>query len=69
MPLVAIPVIIGVGAWLGSVVSGWGTSAANAITGVPQEQATAIPSWVITTVIVGVGELLLYKEGAKLLKL
>lgn len=31
--------------------------------------SSPIPSWIIPTVIVAVGGLLLYKEGAKLLKL
>lgn len=70
MPLLAIPVIVGVGAWLGSVVSGWGQQTANTLTDTNTPQSSSsFPSWVIPTVIIGVGALLLYKEGAKLLKL
>jgi hypothetical protein len=67
MPLF-IP-LFGVALWIGSALSGAGKSAADTITGTPQAAQPALPSWVIPSVVIGVGALLLYKEGAKILKL
>lgn len=70
MPLLAIPFVAGVGIWLGGVVSGWGQKTADTLTGTNTPPSTSsFPSWVVPTVLIGVGALLLYKEGAKLLKL
>ena len=63
----------GVVLWIGSWLSDQGKTVANSITGVPEivdnQPRSALPSWVIPTVLVGVGALLLYKTGAKALKL
>lgn len=71
MPLLLLVPVIGAALWAGSAISSAGTSAGNFITGTPEQAATepTVPSWVIPTVVIGVGALLLYKEGAKFLKL
>ena len=72
MPL--IPVILGLGIWGGSIVAGWGDRAAEGVTGIPgANSATAttkpvLPGWVIPGVLVIVGGVLVYKYGAKVLK-
>jgi hypothetical protein len=61
---------IGAAAWVGAQISGWGQATANTLTGTETQNAqSSIPSWVVPTVLVGVGALLLYKEGAKFLKI
>lgn len=69
MPLLAIPFIVGVGALVGSWVNNSASTAAANVTGTAESSSSSFPSWVIPTVIIGIGGLLLYKEGAKLLKL
>ena len=70
MPLLLIVPLVGAAAWAGSWISGLGQQTANTLTGTnTPPSSSSFPSWVIPTVLVGIGALLLYKEGAKILKL
>jgi len=71
LPLIvpAVGAVLWVGAWLADS----GKSVSSNITGVPQivekKPSGSLPSWVVPAVLVSVGALLLYKTGAKALKL
>lgn len=69
MPLIFIPVLAGaIGlAFLGTQTAA--TQAAQNVVSPTVNTASSFPTWVIPTVLVGIGALLLYKEGAKFLKL
>ena len=70
MPLLLLVPLAGVALWVGSAINNAGQTTANTLTGTnTPPAASSFPSWVIPSVLVGIGALLLYKEGAKLLKL
>lgn len=68
MPLLLLVPALGVALWGGASLANAGNSLANKVTGTPEPVKPPVPSWVIPTVIIGVGGILLYKYGAKLLK-
>ena len=69
MPLLALPFLVGTIGLFFLGTSDAAKTAANNVTGTTDQSKSLIPDWVIPTVLIGVGALLLYKEGAKLLKL
>ncbi len=70
MPLLLLVPIIGAALFAGAAVNNAGGQAADFVTQTtPQPGPGGLPSWVVPLAVVGVGSLLLYKEGAKLLKL
>ncbi len=70
MPLVLLPALVGAIGLLFLGTSNAGTSAANFVTQTtPQETGFTLPNWVIPVGLAGVVLLLVYKEGAKILKL
>lgn len=57
--------------WFGAWLSDQGKSVSASVTGIPQvvdNKQGAVPSWVIPAMLVVVGGVLLYKTGAKVLK-
>jgi hypothetical protein len=70
MPLLLLIPVIGASLWAGAAVSGAGQSAANFVTNTtPQNSGFTLPNCVIPVGLAGVVLLLVYKEGAKILKI